>query len=43
MTEENSFRIDPSVLSFNLLETKKLILKEIQKGASLVLQIATTV
>ncbi len=34
VTEEDSFMIDFPVLSFNLSETKKLILEEIQKGVS---------
>jgi CRISPR-associated protein Csa3 len=42
VTEEDSFMIDFPVLSFNLSETKKLILEEIQKGVSSVPQIAAT-
>jgi CRISPR-associated protein Csa3 len=42
VTEEDSFMIDFPVLSFNLSETKKLILEEIQKGVSAVTQIAAT-
>lgn len=42
VTEEDSTMIDFPVLSFNLSETKKLILEEIQKGVSSVTQIATT-
>jgi len=42
VTEEDSFMIDFPVLSFNLSETKKLILEEIQSGVSSVTQIATT-
>jgi CRISPR-associated protein Csa3 len=40
VTEEDSMMIDFPVLSFNLSETKKLILEEIQKGNSAVPQIA---
>lgn len=40
VTEEDSFMIDFPVLSFNLSETKKLILEQISKGNSAVLQIA---
>ncbi|AKB14242.1 CRISPR locus-related DNA-binding protein [Methanosarcina thermophila] len=42
VTEEDSFMIDFPVLSFNLSETKKLILEEIQKGVSSVTKIAAT-
>lgn len=42
VTEEDSFMIDFPVLSFNLSETKKLILEEIQKGVSSVPKIAAT-
>jgi CRISPR-associated protein Csa3 len=42
VTEEDSMMIDFPVLSFNLSETKKLILEEIQKGVSAVSQIAVT-
>lgn len=42
VTEEDGFMIDFPVLSFNLSETKKLILEEIQKGNSAVAQLATT-
>ena len=42
VTEEDSMMIDFPVLSFNLSETKKLILEEIQKGISAVTQIAAT-
>ena len=42
VTEEDSMMIDFPVLSFNLSETKKLILEEIQKGVSAVTQIAAT-
>ncbi|KKH45916.1 CRISPR-associated protein [Methanosarcina sp. 1.H.T.1A.1] len=42
VTEEDSLMIDFPVLSFNLSETKKLILEEIQKGVSAVSQIAVT-
>ena len=42
VTEEDSMIIDFPVLSFNLSETKKLILEEIQKGVSAVTQIAVT-
>jgi CRISPR-associated protein Csa3 len=42
VTEEDSLMIDFPVLSFNLSETKKLILEEIQKGVSAVSQIAAT-
>lgn len=43
VTEEDSFMIDFPVLSFNLSDTKKLILEEIHKGISAVPQIAATV
>jgi CRISPR-associated protein Csa3 len=42
VTEEDGFMIDFPVLSFNLSDTKKLILEEIQKGVSAVTQIAAT-
>jgi CRISPR-associated protein Csa3 len=42
VTEEDSTIIDFPVLSFNLSETKKLILEEIQNGVSAVTQIAAT-
>lgn len=42
VTEEDSMMIDFPVLSFNLSETKKLILEEIQKGNSSVTKIAAT-
>lgn len=42
VTEEDSFMIDFPVLSFNLSETKKLILEEIQKGVSSVTTLAKT-
>lgn len=42
VTEEDGFMIDFPVLSFNLSDTKKLILEEIQKGNSAVAQLATT-
>ncbi|HHV24279.1 MAG TPA: CRISPR locus-related DNA-binding protein [Methanosarcina sp.] len=42
VTEEDSFMIDFPVLSFNLSNTKKLILEEIQKGVSAVAQLAAT-
>lgn len=40
VTEEDSLMIDFPVLSFNLSETKKIILEEIQKGISSVPKIA---
>ncbi|AKB25585.1 Transcriptional regulator [Methanosarcina sp. MTP4] len=42
VTEEDSFMIDFPVLSFNLSETKKLILEQIQNGVSAVTQISAT-
>ncbi|MCO5383524.1 MAG: CRISPR-associated CARF protein Csa3 [Methanosarcina barkeri] len=42
VTEEDGLIIDFPVLSFNLSETKKLILEEIQKGVSAVTQLAAT-
>lgn len=42
VTEEDGFMIDFPVLSFNLSETKKLILEQISTGNSAVLQIAAT-
>jgi len=42
VTEEDSLMIDFPVLSFNLSETKKIILEEIQKGISSVPKLAIT-
>lgn len=42
VTEEDSLMIDFPVLSFNLSETKKLILEQIKDGISSVSQIAAT-
>ncbi|AKB26304.1 Transcriptional regulator [Methanosarcina sp. MTP4] len=43
VTEEDSMIIDFPVLSFNLSDTKKIILEQIQEGVSAVPQIAATV